>query len=87
MERGVILSSLKKWGVLTAKGKRYFAHILNTDSGPYIFIPGFKEKIASVTGFKTQNKLKTNQQPEGLFVYLAGLGNDRIDRIVEIDIE
>ncbi len=84
--RGNIIEP-QKWGVLTAKGKRYFAHVLNTDSGPCIFIQGFKEKISSVTGFITQNKLKTNHQPEGLFVYLAGLGNDRIHRIVEIDIE
>lgn len=83
--RGNILPT-QEWGVVTGKSKNYFAHILYKEKlqQPYLFIPGIKEKITSVTLYKNQSVLKFKQQQEGVFVYLDGVAMDAIDTIIQL---
>lgn len=76
------------WGVITAKNKTLYAHILARPSDkPYIFIPELKEKIKNATLFSDGNKIKFKQIPEGVFIYLDGIKTDDIDTIVQLNIE
>jgi alpha-L-fucosidase len=75
------------WGVVTAKNKILFAHLLNQPPQPYIFLPELKQKIKSVTFFGEKTPLRYKQQPEGVFVYLANIKLNDIDTILQINLE
>lgn len=82
--RGAVIGS-QEWGVVTAKDKKWYAHIIKTPKqASYIFIPEVKNKIKKCNLFNSQKELKFKQQPEGVFVYLDGVQLDAIDTILEI---
>src|SRR6187431_1455444 len=59
------------WGVVTAKEKTWYAHILKTPKQPgYIFFPEMKQKVAKCFLVNGKTALKFKQLAEGLFVYL-----------------
>lgn len=83
--RGAVIAG-QEWGVVTAKEKTWYAHIIKTPKqASYIFIPEVKNKIAKCSLLHSKKVLKFRQQPEGVFVYLDGLQLDAIDTILEIN--
>lgn len=75
------------WGVMTAKGKALYAHILTTPQQPdYIFIPAFDKKISKITLLNGSSSIKFKQQAEGVFVYIKGIQTDPYDTILKITI-
>jgi alpha-L-fucosidase len=78
----------QEWGVVTAKEKIWYAHIIKAPKVPaYIFIPGMKDKISKCFLFAGKTPLKFKQQPEGTFVYLDGVQLDAVDTIIEIQLK
>lgn len=85
--RGSVLKG-QEWGVVTSKGKIWYAHILKTPKqASYIFIPEVKSKVAKCTLFNSKKILKFKQQSEGVFVYLDGVQLDVIDTIVVLKLQ
>jgi alpha-L-fucosidase len=84
--RGNIIAS-QDWGVVTAKSKLLFAHILKRPSQSYIFIPIPQQKIISTTLFTSNKNLKFKQEPEGVFVYTDGIAWDDTDTIIQLRIQ
>lgn len=82
--RGNIIPS-QEWGVVTAKDKTYYIHILKSTGLPYIFIPGLKGSILAAQQLTTGKKVRFQQQPEGVFVYLEGITMDAIDTIIQLN--
>ena len=76
------------WGVLTAKNKLYYAHIINLTGTPAsVFIPLAKEKISTASVFPGKEKLKIKQQPDGVVVYLDGVKLDSTDTVIQLEIK
>ena len=77
------------WGVVTAKDKNAYVHILHKNSlqQPYLFIPSVKEKVNAAVLFSDKSTLKFKQQPEGLFIYLDGVKLDDIDTIIQLTLQ
>lgn len=78
----------QEWGVVTAKDKTFYVHVLNRPSDkPYVFIPDLKQKIASARTLKDRKPVKTNQYPEGTFIYLNNIPADDLDTIVVLQLQ
>lgn len=73
------------WGVVTAKDKTYYIHILKSTGLPYIFIPSLKSSILAAQQLTTGKKVRFQQQPEGVFVYLEAITMDSIDTIIQLN--
>jgi len=73
------------WGVVTSKDKTYFIHILKSTGLPYVFVPGLKATILSAQQLVGGKKVRFQQQPEGVFVYLDGVSIDSIDTIIQLN--
>ena len=79
---------MQDWGVVTVKNKTMYVHILNQPAQPgYIFLPNFKDKIASATLRTGKKSVKFRQQPEGSFIYLDGVTLDELDTIIELKLQ
>ena len=83
--RGNIVAA-QDWGVVTAKGKTAFVHLLNADDLPDVFIPGWKGKLTEASCLQNGKKIKFMQQAEGLFLYKDGLAADEYDTIIQLNI-
>lgn len=81
--RGVYMDA-QDWGVMTGKDKMRYLHILKPVAAPYVFIPGYKEKVKECSLHGVKRKLVFKQQPEGLFIYLDGVATDGVDTIIDI---
>ncbi len=79
----------QEWGVVTGKGKTWYVHILRPAklNGGYVFIPGVKAKLISAELFSAKTSLKFSQVPEGVFVYLDNIQADKIDTILQLNIQ
>jgi len=78
----------QNWGLLTAKDKKLFVHILNKPQQlPYIFLPQLKEKITSAILLPNKKSVKYKQLPEGTFIYLENVNPDEIDTIIQLNTE
>lgn len=74
------------WGVITAKDKTMFVHIIRQPAQPsYIFMPEFKGKIISASNMADKKSIKFKQLPEGTFIYLDGVKMDEIDTIIQLN--
>lgn len=72
------------WGVVTVKGKNNYVHITSPQGEGYVFIPKLKEKVSKAVLLSNGNTIKFKQQPEGLFIYTAGLTADPVDTIIKL---
>ncbi|ULQ55222.1 alpha-L-fucosidase [Flavihumibacter rivuli] len=82
--RGGVMKE-QQWGVVTAKGMTWYAHILRQPATEgYIFLPGVKDKLVSAQLLNTAGKLRFKQVPEGIFIYTDGLVYDEVDTILEL---
>ncbi len=78
----------QKWGVVTAKNKILYVHLLNPPAQePYIFIPGLKEKIIDASTFAGNSDIRFKQLPEGCFIYISGIKLDDTDTIIQLNIK
>lgn len=84
--RGNIMPA-QDWGVLTGKGKNYYAHIIRKPKQSYIFIPSIKEKVVGASLLKDKSVITFKQQPEGLFVYVDEKQLDDIDTIIQLNLQ
>jgi alpha-L-fucosidase len=85
--RGNIISP-QKWGVVTAKNKMLYVHIIETPANtPYILIPDLKQKIIAASLFSKGNKIKFKQTPEGVYIYLDELKTNDDDTIIQLNIQ
>jgi alpha-L-fucosidase len=75
-----------EWGVMTQKGKTVFLHLLQHSGKPFLFLPGFVEKISSLTSFTDNKKVRYQTQAEGTFIYLDGVQIDPVDTILRIEL-
>jgi len=75
------------WGVVTVKGKNNYVHITAPQGEGYVFIPKLKEKVSKAVLLSNGNTVKFKQQPEGLFIYTAGLTADPVDTIIKLTID
>ncbi|AMR31585.1 alpha-L-fucosidase [Mucilaginibacter sp. PAMC 26640] len=74
------------WGVITANGKTLYAHITNSPSQGYVFIPLMKEKVSKAVLLSGGKAVKYKQQPEGTFIYTDGLTLDPVDTIIKLTV-
>lgn len=81
--RGNVIAP-QDWGLITAKNKTLYVHVLNRPAGNYIFIPGLSQKIVSATLFDGNQKVNFKQQPEGVFVYLNNLPANDMDLVISL---
>ena len=86
--RGNVLPA-QDWGVITAKNKDYFVHILYKKKlqQSYLFIPTVKEKVSAVILMKDKSGLKFKQQAEGLFIYVENVQLDDVDTIIQVTLQ
>ncbi|MCQ6960273.1 alpha-L-fucosidase [Mucilaginibacter aquariorum] len=75
------------WGVATVKAKTMYVHITSPQGGPYIFIPQVKEKVSKAILLSNDSTVKFKQQPEGVFIYTAGLAIDPNDTIIKLTVD
>ncbi len=73
------------WGVVTAKGKILFVHLLKKVNNDFIFLPAVKKTIRHATVFGSDKAVKFKQYPEGLFIYLNEISQDDIDTIIRLE--
>ena len=83
--RGNIIAP-QDWGVVTAKDKLLFAHILRKPSAVYIFIP-IQQKINKVLLMANKKELKFKQQPEGIFIYTDGITWNDTDTVIRLQLQ
>jgi alpha-L-fucosidase len=82
--RGGIMKP-QEWGVVTAKEKTWYAHIIKTPKqSSYIFIPDLNNKISNCNLLNSKKALKFKVKPEGTYIYLEGVDLDPIDTIIEL---
>jgi alpha-L-fucosidase len=72
------------WGVVTAKNKTFYVHILKDSSQP-ILITGIPGKVKSCQLMGTDKKVKYKQDKNGLTVNLDGIKLNDVDTIIEIE--
>ena len=75
------------WGVITAKDKRIFVHVLKIPGQNYLFVPGLNKKILAAHNMDDRSALKFKQQAKGLFIYFKEMPTDVIDYIIELKTE
>lgn len=82
--RGGVLAP-QPWGVVTAKGKTLYVHVLNGSAQPYIFLPELKAKVMNASSMANGKAVKFKQQAEGVFIYPDGIDTDAVDTIIKIE--
>ncbi len=84
--RGNVISP-QEWGVITAKNKSRYIHVLNKPGSNFIFLPGFIGIVQEAFLFGKEERVKYKQLPEGCFIYLDNLRINDIDTIIEIKVQ
>jgi len=75
------------WGMLTTKGKKWYAHIIKTpESKTFILLPNRTEKIKECMLFESKKLLKFKQNKEGILVDLNGITLNNTDTIIELQL-
>jgi len=72
------------WGVVTAKNKTFYVHILKDSSQP-ILITGIPGKVKSCQLMGTDKKVKYKQDKNGLTLNLDGIKLNDVHTIIEIE--
>ncbi len=81
--RGNVMPA-KDWGVVTAKGKSIFVHILKDSGLSTLVIEGIQGKVKDCRLMGTDQKVKFKQAKTGLTLNLEGIKFDDIDTIIEV---
>ena len=75
-----------EWGVMTQRGREVFLHILRPTGNPFIFLPGFTEKITGIQCLNNGKAVQYKTQKEGSFIYLDGIIMDPVDTILKLQL-
>jgi alpha-L-fucosidase len=78
---------VQEWGVVTAKEKDWFVHVLRRPRESYILVPQVKGRVMSASLFKDKSAIRFKQQEEGVFIYLDGKTLDEIDTVVQLTMQ
>lgn len=81
--RGNVIG-VQPWGLVTAKDKTLYAHIIHEIPQTFINLPGLKQKVLSAVTMKDGKKLRFKQTTKETIIYVDGLTMDPIDTIVEL---
>ncbi len=73
------------WGVTTQKKGTIFLHLLDYQEEA-ILLPGWKQKVAAATHFRSGQKISFRSLDEGLVLNLKGLRRDPVDTIIRLEI-
>jgi alpha-L-fucosidase len=85
--RGNVLKE-QEWGVVTAKDKIWYGHIIKTPKdSSYILITEMKNKIKKCNLISSKKELKFKVKPKGTYIYLNGVVLDPIDTIIELHLQ
>lgn len=84
--RGNIIAP-QQWGVVTAKNKVWYAHVLNKPQQGYIFLPKVSNKVLSAVQLSNNSSLRVKQQPEGVFIYTDKISPDAYDTVIKLQTE
>jgi alpha-L-fucosidase len=84
--RGNIIPT-QEWGVLTAKSKNLFAHVLKKVNTDFIFVPYTVGKVKSVKLYSNNMDVSFKQVSEGIFIYLKNIQQDPINTIFQLELE
>jgi alpha-L-fucosidase len=84
--RGNIIE-VQDWGVVTAKDKFLYAHVINGIKQSFITLPTLKQRIIAAGLLKDGTKLKFKQTTDQTIIYLDGVAMDDIDTIIELKIK
>jgi alpha-L-fucosidase len=76
----------QSWGTVTMKNKTIYVHILKPMGDKPVFIPNITQKVLAATLFSNKQKVRFEQQPGGVNIYLDNITPDKIDTIVQLDI-
>jgi alpha-L-fucosidase len=82
--RGNIMSP-QDWGVVTAKNKTIYIHILKAPGESSLLITGISGKVKSCRLMGTDEKVKFNQDKKGVAIKLDGINLNEVDAIIEIE--
>jgi alpha-L-fucosidase len=77
----------QNWGVVTAKGKSIYVHMLKQPLARYIVVTGITAKVLGGTMLNSSKTLRVTQQAEGVFIYTDGVVWNDTDTIVELKTE
>lgn len=83
--RGNIIPT-QEWGVVTAKGKTVFVHIIKHVDTDYVFIPYTSGKVKTANLFSNKTNISFKQVDEGVFVYLKKIQQDPINTIIQLEL-
>lgn len=83
--RGNIIPT-QEWGVITAKGKKVFVHVIKQVNTDYIFIPYTSGKIKSANLFSNKTNISFKQVDEGVFIYLKDIQQDPINTVIQLEL-
>lgn len=83
--RGNIIPT-QEWGVVTAKEKSVFLHVLKQIDADYIFVPFTKGKIKSANLFSNNKHISFKQLDEGVFIYLKNIQQDPINTVIQLEL-
>jgi alpha-L-fucosidase len=83
--RGNIIPT-QEWGVVTAKEKSIFVHILKQVRADYIFVPYTVGKVKWANLFSTKTNISFKQVDEGVFLYLKNIKQDQVNTIVQLEL-
>lgn len=81
--RGNVID-VQDWGVVTAKDKILYAHVIHKITKTFITLPKLKQKVVSAALMKDGTKLKFKQTKAETIIYLDGVIMDDIDTIIEL---
>jgi alpha-L-fucosidase len=84
--RGNIIPA-QEWGVLTAKGKSIFVHVLKQVNAEYIFVPYTAGKVKWTRLFSKSENVSFKQVNEGVFIYLKNIQQDPINTVFQLELE
>jgi len=73
----------RSWGATTQKGNTVYVHVMDL-SDEFLLLPGFRDKINSVTLFDDQSRLKYDQNTMGTIITVPFEKRNDIDTIVVI---
>jgi alpha-L-fucosidase len=75
----------QNWGVVTAKDKKVYVHILKFPAESFLVISGIDEKVKSCVVFGKDQKVKFKQNKNQVTLNLDGITVDDVDTIIKIE--
>lgn len=75
------------WGVVTSKGDKIYVHILKDPGEKSLLITGIDGKVKNASVMGKDQKVKFDQNKDGVKIDLDGIALSDKDTIVELEIK